>query len=83
MKFVAQLLLVPIALYRRLISPLLPRHCRFEPTCSQYGTEAITVHGPIKGTWLTLKRIARCHPWGGSGLDPVPPPAVPATERTA
>ncbi len=48
---------------------------RFEPSCSHYGAEAVTVHGPIKGGWLTVKRICRCHPWGGLGYDPVPPPA--------
>ncbi|MBM3439215.1 MAG: membrane protein insertion efficiency factor YidD, partial [Bacteroidetes bacterium] len=54
------------------LSPLLPNSCRFVPTCSQYGVEALQKHGPFKGLWLTLKRISRCHPWGGSGYDPVP-----------
>ncbi len=49
--------------------------CRFQPTCSHYGLEAIEHHGAIKGLWLTVKRLLRCHPWGGHGLDPVPPPA--------
>ncbi len=61
-----------IQVYRYLISPLLPNACRFSPTCSQYGLEAIKKYGPFKGAWLTLKRIGRCHPWGGHGHDPVP-----------
>jgi putative membrane protein insertion efficiency factor len=61
-----------IKLYQLLISPLLGSNCRFTPTCSQYGVEAIKKHGPFKGGWLTLKRIGRCHPWGKHGPDPVP-----------
>ncbi|MFN9519934.1 MAG: membrane protein insertion efficiency factor YidD [Bacteroidota bacterium] len=60
-----------IKLYQYLISPLLPNACRYTPTCSQYSIEAITKYGPLKGMWLGLKRISRCHPWGGSGYDPV------------
>jgi putative membrane protein insertion efficiency factor len=59
-------------IYQRLISPLTPASCRFAPTCSQYATEALNKYGPFKGGWLALKRIGRCHPWGGSGYDPVP-----------
>lgn len=58
--------------YQYLISPLLPGACRYTPTCSQYGLDAIKKHGPYKGVWLAIKRIARCHPWGGHGHDPVP-----------
>ena len=58
--------------YRRLISPFFPPSCRYHPTCSQYALEAIEVHGGLKGFWLAIKRVGRCHPWGGSGLDPVP-----------
>ena len=54
------------------ISPLLGPSCRFTPTCSQYAVEAIQKYGPIKGSWLAVKRIIRCHPWGGCGHDPVP-----------
>lgn len=54
------------------ISPYLPSTCRYQPTCSQYGIEAIRKHGPFKGSWLTFKRILSCNPWGGSGYDPVP-----------
>lgn len=66
------LLLLPIKFYQYCISPLLPPSCRYVPTCSQYALEAIQKHGPLKGVWLAIKRIARCHPWGGSGYDPVP-----------
>lgn len=68
------LLALPIRFYRRFLSPLLPPACRFEPTCSRYALEALEVHGPFGGIWLTVRRLARCHPFGGSGYDPVPPP---------
>lgn len=68
------MLTLPIRAYRYFISPLRPPSCRFLPTCSEYAIEAITVHGPVRGGWLALRRLARCHPWGGSGFDPVPPP---------
>lgn len=58
--------------YQLCISPLKPSCCRFTPTCSQYAIEALRKYGPLKGLWLALKRICRCHPWGGSGYDPVP-----------
>jgi len=63
-----------IRLYQKGISPFFPKCCRFTPTCSQYGIEAIERYGAIKGSWLTIKRICRCNPWGGSGYDPVPMP---------
>ena len=66
------LLLIPIYFYRICISPLTPPSCRFTPTCSAYAVEAIKKHGPVKGLYLTVRRILRCHPWGGSGYDPVP-----------
>lgn len=72
-KIMTKLLLLPIRFYQLSISPLFPAACRYTPTCSQYAVEAIMVHGPLKGLWLALKRICRCHPWGGSGYDPVPP----------
>lgn len=72
-KIMTKLLLLPIRFYQLSISPLFPAACRYTPTCSQYAAEAIMVHGPLKGLWLALKRICRCHPWGGSGYDPVPP----------
>lgn len=68
----AAVFLFIIRLYQYLISPILGKSCRFTPTCSHYGVEAISKHGPFKGGWLTLKRIARCNPWGGHGPDPVP-----------
>jgi putative membrane protein insertion efficiency factor len=61
-----------IRFYQLAISPWLAPRCRFTPTCSQYGINALRKHGPVKGTWLTLKRIAKCHPWGSHGHDPVP-----------
>ena len=63
---------MPVYFYRSCISPLTPPSCRFRPTCSQYMIEAVKKHGPFKGLWLGIKRICRCHPWGGSGYDPVP-----------
>ena len=71
-KLLAKPLLGLIWLYRHTISPLLGMPCRFQPTCSEYATEALQTHGAFKGGWLMLKRISRCHPWGGSGYDPVP-----------
>jgi putative membrane protein insertion efficiency factor len=61
-----------IRAYRLTIAPLLPTSCRFAPSCSAYGIEAIAHHGPVAGSWLTIRRLLRCHPWGGSGYDPVP-----------
>ncbi len=76
MKAVLQILSLPfiflIKLYQWIISPWLGSQCRFTPTCSQYGIEALKKYGVIKGLWLTVKRIARCNPWGGHGHDPVP-----------
>lgn len=71
-KAIVMLLLLPIRFYQTAISPLTPPSCRFIPTCSEYAKEAITKHGPAKGLWLALRRLLRCHPWGGSGYDPVP-----------
>jgi putative membrane protein insertion efficiency factor len=76
MKTVLKILALPfiglIKLYQFIISPWLGPSCRFTPTCSQYGLEAFKKYGVFKGLWLTVKRIARCHPWGGHGYDPVP-----------
>lgn len=69
----ARILIWLIRGYQRFISPLLGPHCRFTPTCSQYGVEAISRFGFVKGGWLTLKRVLRCHPLNDGGHDPVPP----------
>ncbi|MBO4723888.1 MAG: membrane protein insertion efficiency factor YidD [Bacteroidaceae bacterium] len=71
-KSLGWLLMLPIRFYRKFISPLTPPSCRFTPTCSEYAIEAITKHGPFKGTWLAIRRVLRCRPGGGSGYDPVP-----------
>ena len=60
--------------YKLFISPLLPPACRYLPTCSDYAAEAIEKHGALRGVWLAARRLLRCHPWGGSGYDPVPEP---------
>ena len=72
MKYFVRLFILPIRLYQRFISPLTPPSCRFTPTCSQYAIEALQKHGLFKGLWLAVRRILCCHPWGGSGYDPVP-----------
>jgi len=73
---ILKLLAVPfillIKIYQLLISPLFPSSCRYSPTCSHYTLEALKKYGILKGSWLGIKRISRCHPWGGSGYDPVP-----------
>lgn len=69
----ARLILIAIRGYRLTLSSLLGRQCRFAPTCSEYAADAVREHGALRGSWLGLKRIGRCHPWGGSGYDPVPP----------
>ena len=71
-KPIAWLFIGLIKIYQYIISPILPRACRYTPNCSQYGVEAIKKHGPFKGGLLALKRIGRCNPWGGHGFDPVP-----------
>jgi len=68
----AKPLLGLVWLYRKGLSPFLGTNCRFEPSCSAYAEQALREYGAFKGGWLTLRRIARCHPWGGSGYDPVP-----------
>ena len=66
------LLSVPIWIYRKAISPLIGPRCRYSPTCSEYALEALRVHGPFVGLWLSVRRLLRCHPFGGHGWDPVP-----------
>ncbi|MDP6345636.1 MAG: membrane protein insertion efficiency factor YidD [Alphaproteobacteria bacterium] len=78
MKPIAQMLRLPVLVYRYALSPLLPMSCRFTPGCSEYALEALARHGARRGGWLTAKRLARCHPWGGHGHDPVPVTAADA-----
>jgi uncharacterized protein len=70
--YLRKIAIIPILVYQYVISPLTPASCRFTPTCSQYMKEAILSHGIFKGFYLGLKRIGKCHPWGGHGHDPVP-----------
>lgn len=85
----ARLLLGAIRLYQRTLSPVLPVitlgqcACRFAPTCSHYAAEAIRLHGAATGTWLALRRLAKCTPFHPGGLDPVPPRAAPVCRRSA
>jgi len=76
MKWLLKILSYPfillIKIYQKVISPLIGPKCRFTPTCSNYAVEALKKYGVFKGSWLAVKRIAKCHPWGGSGYDPVP-----------
>lgn len=68
----ANVMILLIRVYQYTLSPFIGRSCRYVPTCSNYGIQAIKKYGAIKGGWLTIKRIASCNPWGGSGYDPVP-----------
>jgi len=72
MKVITFPFVILIKIYQLIISPLLPPSCRYIPTCSQYSLEALKKYGLLKGGWLSIKRIAKCHPWGGSGYDPLP-----------
>jgi hypothetical protein len=72
MRFVSELLKLPIRIYRSVISPLLGPHCRFYPSCSHYALQALDRHGPLRGAWLSLRRLVRCGPWSAGGYDPVP-----------
>lgn len=68
----AIILLVLIRAYQYMVSPVLGANCRYAPTCSSYAHDAVRTHGPVRGGWMAIKRIGRCHPWGGAGFDPVP-----------
>ncbi len=72
MTAVARVLVALIWLYRRVVSPVLPAHCRYHPTCSEYAARAIHQHGAVYGGWMAARRVARCHPWAVGGIDPVP-----------
>lgn len=82
---VVRLLVLVLHFYRTWISPALPPCCRFYPSCSAYAVEALTVHGAIRGSWLTVRRLLRCGPWHPGGVDPVPPhsPHSPAESETS
>jgi len=69
----AHLVALPVRAYRLVLSPWVGHGCRFQPTCSAYALEALERHGALRGSWLAIRRIGRCHPLGGSGYDPVPP----------
>ena len=75
------MLMVPIRLYQKLISPLLGPHCRFHPSCSNYCIEALKEHGMVRGLWLGVKRICKCHPLHPGGFDPVPPSKKEHSEK--
>jgi putative membrane protein insertion efficiency factor len=72
----ARPLILLVRLYQWTLSPLIGPVCRYAPSCSEYAREALFTHGALKGSWLALRRILRCHPWGGHGHDPVPPSRV-------
>ncbi len=78
---VAVLLSLLVKVYRYTLSPVLPPSCRYAPSCSEYAVEALERHGALRGTWLAAKRVARCHPWGEWGYDPVPEDDAPAPAR--
>jgi putative membrane protein insertion efficiency factor len=71
---IARLLIALIRVYQRLVSPFLGQVCRFHPSCSEYGAQCLELHGAAHGTWLTVRRILRCHPFNPGGYDPPPPP---------
>lgn len=79
---IARLLVLPIRLYQLVVSPLLGPRCRFYPSCSAYAVEALRAHGALRGSWLAVRRLGRCHPWNPGGPDPVPP-ARPGSAPTS
>jgi len=79
----ARVLMVPIAGYRRFVSPLLAPRCRFAPSCSEYALTALAEHGAARGLWLAVSRVARCHPFHPGGYDPVPSRVIPPSPRGA
>ncbi len=80
LQYVRAAAVIPIRIYKYCISPLLPPACRYRPTCSSYALEAILRHGIVRGGFYAIRRILRCHPWGGCGYDPVPP--LPDSHRS-
>ena len=81
MRYLGVFLIGLVRAYQLFLRPVLPMSCRYEPSCSHYACEAIARHGPLKGAWLAAARIARCHPWGGAGYDPVPDNTMPLDRR--
>jgi putative membrane protein insertion efficiency factor len=79
---IARVLVLPIRVYQLLVSPLLGPRCRFYPSCSAYAVEALQRHGALRGSWLAVRRLGRCHPWNPGGPDPVPP-ARPVAAQTS
>ncbi len=79
----AHIFALPVRAYRLILSPWLGHSCRYQPTCSAYALEAVQVHGSIRGSWLAVRRLARCHPWAAGGYDPVPSRADTAVESPA
>ncbi len=73
MSVAARPLILLVRVYQAVGSPFVGGHCRFQPTCSQYAVEALETHGALRGTWLAVRRLVRCQPFGGAGFDPVPP----------
>jgi putative membrane protein insertion efficiency factor len=82
MRVLAWIGIVPVRAYQWFVSPLLPPSCRYEPTCSAYAVQAFERHGLLRGLFITARRLLRCHPWGGSGYDPVPD-ALPGCRHEA
>lgn len=76
----SRILISLVRFYQVAISPWTPAACRYTPTCSAYAIDALREHGSLRGTWLAARRLARCHPWGGFGYDPVPPRVTDAAE---
>jgi len=72
MSFVARVMVAPIRAYQRIVSPLLGARCRFSPSCSEYAASALLRHGPLRGAYLAVRRLLRCHPWNAGGIDEVP-----------
>ncbi|WP_111557825.1 membrane protein insertion efficiency factor YidD [Paracoccus sediminilitoris] len=82
MKPLARVMALPVRAYRLVASPWVGHGCRFQPTCSAYALQALDHHGVFRGTWLMLRRIGRCHPWGGSGFDSVPGTDTTCADKT-
>ena len=78
-----KMMILMIRFYQKCLSPLMPNVCRYSPSCSQYFIEALQIHGVLRGSLLGIKRILRCHPWGGNGYDPVPPKKNKKTDKNS